>query len=83
MSDHSHSDSPKAKAEIPQGNYRRGFNTFIALAVLTAIEFVAGSEDFVAEPSAVLLILLAVAKAALVMNVFMGITKLWRGGDHH
>ena len=34
-------------------------------------------------PSTVLLILLAIAKAALVMNVFMGITKLWREGDHH
>lgn len=83
MSDHSHSESPKEKVEIPDGIYRRGFMTFIALAVLTAIEFFAGSEDFVANPSTVLLILLAIAKAALVMNIFMGITKLWRGGDHH
>ena len=81
MSDHSHSE--KEVVAVDRSVYRRGFNTFFALAVLTAIEFVAGSEDFVAEPSAVLLILLAVAKAALVMNVFMGITKLWRGGDHH
>ena len=83
MSDHSHSENPKAPVEVPEGIYRRGFMTFIGLAVLTGIEFVAGSEDFVENPSTVLLILLAVAKAALVMNVFMGITKLWRGGDHH
>ena len=80
MSDHSHSDSHKAKVEIPEGIYRRGFMTFLALAVLTAIEFFVGAVE---NPSTVLLILLAIAKAALVMNVFMGVTKLWRGGDHH
>ncbi len=77
MSDHSHSE---AKSPVVDKTvYRKGFNTFIALAVLTAIEYFVG----IYLPSAVLLILLAVAKAALVMNVFMGITKLWREGDHH
>lgn len=78
MSDHSHSE--ETHAVVDKSVYRRGFNTFIALAVLTAIEYVAG---IVENPSTVLLILLAIAKAALVLNVFMGITKLWRGGDHH
>lgn len=77
MSDHSHPE--KTGSAIDRSVYRRGFNTFIALAVLTIIEYYVG----IWFPSAVLLILLAVAKAALVMNVFMGITKLWRGGDHH
>ena len=78
MSDHSHSE--EAHATVDRSVYRRGFNTFLLLGVLTAIEFFAGAIE---NPSAVLLILLAIAKAALVLNVFMGITKLWRGGDHH
>ena len=77
MSDHSHSEN--AHATVDKSVYRRGFNTFLLLGVLTIIEAVVA----VYLPSTVLLILLAIAKAALVMNVFMGVTKLWRGGDHH
>jgi len=77
MSDHSHSEAKHSV--VDKTVYRKGFNTFIALAVLTVIEYIVGLYI----PSPVLLILLAIAKAALVMNVFMGVTKLWRGGDHH
>lgn len=78
MSDHSHPE--KAGSTVDRNVYRRGFNTFVALFVLTVIEYFVGAVE---NPSAVLLILLAIAKAALVLNIFMGITKLWRGGDHH
>lgn len=79
MSDHSHSN--EAHAPVDKTVYRQGFNTFLLLGLLTGVEYVVG---IISEPpSAVLLILLAIAKAALVMNVFMGVTKLWREGDHH
>ncbi|MFT5195634.1 MAG: hypothetical protein ACI9EW_000065 [Cellvibrionaceae bacterium] len=78
MSDHSNSEAKHPA--VDKTVYQKGFYAFIALAVLTGIEYVLGT---LPNPSAVLLILMAVAKAAIVMNVFMGITKLWRGGDHH
>lgn len=63
----------KAKA------YRRGLITFLVLMVLTAIEyFVAIS---LASPT-VLLFIISLIKAALIVQVFMHVARLWRGESH-
>lgn len=60
--------------------YTRGFITFIVLMVLTLVEYYIGAAE---DPSAVLLILIAILKAGIIMNIFMGITRLWRQEEHH
>jgi cytochrome c oxidase subunit 4 len=63
----------KAKA------YRRGLITFLVLMVLTVIEyFVAIS---LASPT-VLLFIIALIKAALIVQIFMHVARLWRGESH-
>ena len=60
--------------------YTKGFLTFVALMVLTIIEYYLG---ILPNPSAVLLILIAFLKAGLIMNIFMNIGRLWRPEEHH
>lgn len=64
--------------ETKAGVYRTGFNVFIALAVLTIVEYFVG----VTLNSAVLLFILALFKAALIINWFMHIYRLWREEGH-
>ena len=61
-------------AERKAAAYRNIFITLIILAVLTAVEYWVG----VAYPSTVLLIILAVLKAAIIVWNFMHIYRLWR-----
>ncbi|HWQ04904.1 MAG TPA: cytochrome C oxidase subunit IV family protein [Longilinea sp.] len=53
---------------------RRGVIVFLALAVLTAVEFVAARSGV---PSAILWII-AILKAALVINFFMHLSRLFQ-----
>lgn len=52
--------------------FRRGVNTLIALAVLTVIEYFAASWNSVA-----IMFIIAIAKAALIMEYFMHFSNLW------
>ena len=61
-----------------QREFRRILWVFLALVVLTIIEFII-SQVF---PSAALLFVVAMAKAALVVNYFMHIYRLWRQESH-
>lgn len=74
MSDHS---SP---SESPKGSiYRRGNMAAIALAVITIVEFILAAYT----SSAVVMLLLGILKAGIIMNIFMGISRLWNEEDHH
>ena len=59
--------------------FRRGNTAAIVLAVLTIIEFLVA----LYLPSAILLLLLAIAKAGIIMQVFMNIARLWSPEEHH
>ncbi len=59
--------------------FRRGTWTFLALMVLTLIEF-AVAVAFNA--SVIMLFLIALVKAALIVWVFMHISRLWREESH-
>jgi heme/copper-type cytochrome/quinol oxidase subunit 4 len=58
--------------------YRLGIITLLILAVLTIIEFVVS----VTLGSFVLLLILALVKAAIIVQNFMHITRLWREESH-
>lgn len=58
--------------------YRMGLLALIGLAVLTAIEFVIA----IYTGSLVLLFLIALVKAAVIIVVFMHITRLWQEESH-
>lgn len=59
--------------------YRLGLMTLLILAVLTAVEYVVGV--YVAN-AAVWLVILALIKAAAIVQNFMHITRLWREESH-
>lgn len=58
--------------------FRLGVNTFLILMVLTLVEYWVG----VQMNSAVFLFILALVKAALIVNNFMHATRLWREESH-
>lgn len=58
--------------------YTIGWIVFIILMVLTIAEFYIARTG-----SAVLLIIVAIAKAGLIMNYFMHIYRLWRSEEEH
>lgn len=58
--------------------YRLGWITLLILAVLTIVEFYAA----VALGSIVLLFIVALIKAAVIVQNFMHITRLWREESH-
>ncbi len=59
--------------------FRRGMWTFVALMVLTIIEYIV-AVGFGA--SIILLFLISLVKAALIVWVFMHISRLWREESH-
>ena len=59
-------------------DFRQIYIIFVVLAVLTAGEFVVSTTI----GSTVLLVLIALAKAALIIQFFMHIYRLWREEDH-
>jgi caa(3)-type oxidase subunit IV len=65
--------------ERKKAEYRRNFYVFIALVVLTLIEF------FIAinlENAAVPLIIIGLIKAGLIVQFFMHVYRLWREEEH-
>lgn len=58
---------------------RLGLITFVALMVLTIVEFFIGVSP---NPSLVLLFIIALVKAAVIIQVFMHISRLWREESH-
>lgn len=58
--------------------YRLGLITLIILAALTAVEYVVS----IYLGSLVLLFIIAVIKAAVIIQNFMHITRLWREESH-
>ncbi len=59
--------------------FRRGNIAAITLAVLTIIEFLVA----IYLPSAILLLLLAIVKGGIIMQVFMNIGRLWNPEEQH
>ena len=64
--------------ELKAAAYRRGVYVFVALFVLTIIEYFVG----VYLNSAVLLFILALLKAAAIVQYFMHVYRLWREEAH-
>jgi cytochrome c oxidase subunit IV len=58
--------------------YRLGYITLLILAALTLVEFVVA----IYLGSAILLLLIALVKAAIIVQNFMHITRLWREESH-
>lgn len=59
--------------------YRQGYIVAIALAILTVVEYYAAQYS----SSAIIMFLLAIFKAALVLNYFMHISTLWSSEEEH
>jgi cytochrome c oxidase subunit IV len=60
------------------GSYRQIIIVSIVLAILTAVEYFVA----LAYPSAVFLLLIALVKAAVIVQFFMHIYRLWREESH-
>ncbi len=60
--------------------YRRGLITFWVLMLLTVVEFIVGIQP---GASFVLLFVIILLKAALIVQVFMHISRLWREEESH
>ena len=58
--------------------YRLGLITLIILAVLTVAEYFVS----IYTGSLILLMIVALIKAAIIVNNFMHITRLWRADSH-
>jgi len=63
----------------PVSELRRGVMVFLALAILTAIEYIIGTREL---PS-IFLWILALFKGALVLVYFMHITRLSKSEGEH
>ena len=58
---------------------RTGFYVFLALLVLTIVEAIVGGLE---TPITVLLLIIALVKAALIVYFFMHVYRLWREESH-
>lgn len=65
-------------AEKKAAAYRLGVMTFLALAVLTVIEYIVG----ITLNSTTLLFIIGLLKAAAIVQNFMHIGRLWREESH-
>lgn len=61
-----------------KAEFRTIFTIFVILAILTIVEAVVAA----AIDSPILLMIIAFAKAALVVNFFMHIYRIWREDEH-
>lgn len=75
---HAHNHLVEGDPNAGKKEFRTIFTIFIVLAVLTILEAVVAA----AVDSAILLMIIAFAKAALVVNFFMHIYRLWREDEH-
>ena len=77
MANKSVSKTKTAQAGKPRSAYVTGAIVAVVLAALTIIEYFVG----IRFPSATLLLLLGVLKAALVVYFFMHVYRLWRADE--
>lgn len=66
-------------SELKASAQRTGLYVFFALLVLTVAESIIGG---LATPITVLLIIIALVKAALIIYFFMHVYRLWREESH-
>lgn len=66
-------------SEAKASAQRTGLYVFLALLVLTVAEAVVGAME---TPITVLLIIIALVKAALIIYFFMHVYRLWREESH-
>lgn len=64
--------------EQPGGGYRQVIIISVLLAILTIAEYFVALQF----PSAVFLLLIALVKAALIVQFFMHVYRLWREESH-
>jgi cytochrome c oxidase subunit 4 len=69
----------KTKSKPRKPIYRQGYVVALVLAVLTVIEYFAANYT----SSAIVMFLLAIFKAALVLNYFMHISSVWSPEEEH
>lgn len=83
MSDHSTEHSAHEEKKIEGAAYKKvwryGWIIFVALLVLTAVEYFLGIQD---NASAVALFIVSLIKATLIVYFFMHIYRLWREENH-
>jgi len=82
MSDHSTeplAQETKSESAAYKKDWRYGWIIFVALLVLTAVEYVIGIQE---NASAVALFIIALIKATLIAYFFMHIYRLWREENH-
>jgi cytochrome c oxidase subunit 4 len=60
--------------------YFIGFLVLVILGVLTAVEYYIGTHD---SPSVALLAVIALVKAALIVNNYMHVSRLWNVEEEH
>ncbi|MCI0713293.1 MAG: cytochrome C oxidase subunit IV family protein [Chloroflexi bacterium] len=60
--------------------YFKGFAVLVILGILTGIEYYFGTKE---SPSVIFLAVLALIKAAFIVNYYMNISRLWSTEDHH
>ncbi len=66
-------------SEVKASAQRTGLFVFLALLVLTIAESIVGGLE---TPITVLLIIIALVKAALIIYFFMHVYRLWREESH-
>ena len=82
MSDHSAENSAE-ETKVDNASYKKdwryGWIIFVALLVLTIFEYFLGIQE---HASAVALFIVALIKAALIVQFFMHVYRLWREESH-
>jgi heme/copper-type cytochrome/quinol oxidase subunit 4 len=83
VSDHSTEHSAQETKKVEGAGYKKdwryGWIIFIALLVLTLVEYFLGIQE---NASTVALFIVALIKAALIVYFFMHIYRLWREENH-
>lgn len=72
-------EETKPSEQKKKAEYRQNFFIFLALAVLTLIEFLVAIN---LEEATVALMIIALIKAGLIVQFFMHIYRLWRQEEH-
>ncbi len=75
---HEHQGDPQPTTPI----YRQGYIIFAVLMVLTLVEYFLGLEQFEGQFT-IFLVLIAILKAAIIINYFMHIARLWKEEEGH
>jgi len=66
-------------SELKASAQRTGLYVFLALLAMTIVELIIGTLE---SPITVLLVIIALVKAALIVYFFMHVYRLWREESH-